>query len=140
LVLDGFGTAANAFGVGAARRNGRFDHSYTLSTQMVAASWPLPGGTLLAPRLMSHAADAPYLGESGIMYFLTVQPAPGVTVVRGGHWSGLVYITLLLYFGLGLGGLAYALTRGQALIRSMSEATRESGVLTPGTRENFETL
>jgi hypothetical protein len=97
-VLDGFGTAASAFGIAAARRNGRFDHAYTLVTEMSAASWPLPNGTLLFPRALSHAADAPYLGESAILYFLTVQPAPGVPVVEGGHLSGLVYFALAVYF------------------------------------------
>jgi hypothetical protein len=98
-VLDGFGTAASAFGLGAARRNGRFDHAYTLATELSAASWSLPGGTLLWPRLFSHAAAAPYLGESAILYFLTVQPAPGVPVVRGGSVSGLVYLGLLIHGG-----------------------------------------
>jgi hypothetical protein len=98
-VLDGFGTSANAFGIAAARRNGRFDHAYTLSTEMLAMSWPLPDGTLLAPRALSHAADAPYLGEAGILFFLTVAPAPGVPIVTGGHAPLLVYVALLGYFG-----------------------------------------
>jgi hypothetical protein len=98
-VLDGFGTAASAFGLAAARRNGRFDHARTLGSGLSAASWALPGGTLLLPRLFSHAAAAPYLGESAILYFLTVQPAPGVPVVRGGSLSALVWIGLLVYGG-----------------------------------------
>ncbi len=93
-VLDGFGTSASAFGIAAARRNGRFDEAFTLSSELVAASWPLPDGTLALPRAFSHAADAPYLGEAGILYFMTVQPAPGVPVVRGGHATGLVYFGL----------------------------------------------
>lgn len=101
-VLDGFGTAASAFGVAAARRNGRFDHAYALSSELIAASWPLPDGTLALPRALSHAADAPYLGEAAILYFFTVQPAPGATIVRGGHASGLVYVGLVVYFGVPL--------------------------------------
>ncbi|MBZ0121797.1 MAG: hypothetical protein K8H88_32690, partial [Sandaracinaceae bacterium] len=66
-VLDGLGTSANAFAIAAARRNGRFDHAYTLSSEMIATSWPLPDGTLLGPRAVSHAADAPYLGEAAIL-------------------------------------------------------------------------
>jgi hypothetical protein len=76
-VAGGFGTSASAFGIAAARRNSRFDHAYTLASQLVATSWPLPGGTLIAPRAVSHAADAPYLGEAAILYFLTVPPAEG---------------------------------------------------------------
>src|SRR5690606_24821270 len=117
-VLDGFGTAASAFGIAAARRNGRFDHAYTLSSELVAASWPLPDGTLALPRAFSHAADAPYLGEAGILYFLTVQPAPGVPVVRGGSASGLVYFGLFVYLGLGLLVLALIAREATRLVRS----------------------
>src|SRR5262249_43126911 len=97
LVLDGFGTAASAFGLGAARRNGRFDHAYALATEISAASWTLPDGTLLFPRAFSHAAAAPHRGQSAILYFLAVPPAPGVRVVRGGSLPGLVYLGLLVY-------------------------------------------
>jgi hypothetical protein len=100
-VIDGFGTSASAFGIGAARRNGRFDHAYALSAQLSAASWTLPGGTLLWPRLFSHAAAAPYLGESAILYFLTVPPDPGVPMVTGGGLPGLVYVGFVVYFGVG---------------------------------------
>lgn len=103
-ILGGFGTAASAFGLAAARRNGRFDHAYTLGTEMVATSWPLPDGTLLLPRVVSSAADAPYLGEAAISYFLALPPAEGVNVVRGGRITGLVAFTLLVYFG--MSGLA----------------------------------
>ena len=44
-VMAGFGPGANAYGVAAARANGRFDDAWTLSSQVLAASWPLPGGT-----------------------------------------------------------------------------------------------
>ena len=66
---------------------------------MLAVSWPMPDGSLLAPRMLSHAADAPYLGEAAILYFLTVQPAEGVPVVTGGRTPWLVYLALLAYFG-----------------------------------------
>ncbi|MBN8612374.1 MAG: hypothetical protein J0L92_17395 [Deltaproteobacteria bacterium] len=101
-VIDGFGTAASAFGIAAARRNGRFDHAYTLSTELAAASWALPDGRLVLPRLASHAIDAPYLGESAILYFLTVQPAEGVEVRTGGHAPWCVWLAFLVYFGLPL--------------------------------------
>lgn len=117
-VLDGFGTSASAFGIAAARRNGRFDHAYALSTELVAASWPLPDGTLALPRAFSHAADAPYLGESGILYFLTVQPAPGVPIVRGGRLSGLVYFGLFVYLVVGLLVLALLAREATRLLRS----------------------
>lgn len=101
-ILGGFGTASSAFGLGAARANGRFDHAYTLASEMVATSWPLPDGTHLFPRMISSAADAPLLGEVAISYFLAVPPAPGATIVRGGALSGLVWISLAIYFGVSL--------------------------------------
>ena len=117
-VLDGFGTAASAFGIAAARRNGRFDQAYALETEMSAASWTLPDGTMLFPRMISHAADAPYLGEAALQYFLTVPPAEGVAIVPATAGpSGLVYFGLLVYLGvplLALLSLVRALTREAA--------------------------
>lgn len=97
-VLDGFGTAASAFGVGAARRNGRFDHAYTLSAQMSSSAWPWLDGSLLLPQEFSHSC-APMLGEAAIAYFLTVQPAEGVKIVQGGHLTPLVWFGFSVYFG-----------------------------------------
>ncbi len=102
-VLDGFGTASSAFGIAAARRNGRFDQAYALETEMSAVSWTLPDGTLLLPRVVSHAADAPYLGEAALQYVISVQPAAGVAIVPAtGGPSGLVYFGLAVYLGIPL--------------------------------------
>ncbi|MDQ3035764.1 MAG: hypothetical protein M3Y87_25400, partial [Myxococcota bacterium] len=128
-VLDGFGTSASAFGIAAARRNGRFDHAYTLSSELVASSWPLPDGTLVTPRVFSHAADAPYLGEAAILYFLTVAPAEGVPIVTGGSASGLVWLGLFVYFGASLLA-ALVIARGWRRLRRR----RSAGVLAPGGR------
>jgi hypothetical protein len=120
-VLDGFGTSASAFGIAAARRNGRFDHAYALASQLVAAGWALPNGTLLAPRAFSHATDAPYLGEAGILYFLTVQPADGVRVTAarpGGAASGLVAIGFAVYFGVSALALALVALGWRSLRRT----------------------
>jgi hypothetical protein len=127
-VIDGFGTAASAFGIAAARRNGRFDHAYALSSELVAASWTLPGGTLLFPRLASHAADAPYLGEAASLCFLTVQPAPGATIVPASGVPALARIGLVVFFGVPL------LTWGAWLVamrktRRGRRSSVESGVL-----------
>lgn len=119
-VLDGFGTSGSAFGIAAARRNGRLDHAYTLSSQLAAASWTLPDGTALAPRVLSHATAAPYLGEAAIMYFHAVQSAEGVPIVTGGHAPGLAYFGFVVYFGVTafvVAGVAMALRR---LIRHAS--------------------
>ena len=101
-VLKGFGCAACAFGVGAARVNGHFEHAYPLTAEMLVTSWPLPNGTRLFPRLLSNAADAPYLGEAAILFNLTRLPAEGVPIQTGGSLPGFVLIFLTLQIGFGL--------------------------------------
>ncbi len=101
-VWGGFGCAACAFGVGAARVNGHFEQAYPLTAEMLVTSWPLPNGTRLLPRVFSNAADAPYLGEAAVLFNLTRMPAPGVTITRGGSLPGFVLIFLTLQSGMGL--------------------------------------
>lgn len=101
-VLKGFGCAACAYGVGAARVNGHFEHAYPLTAEMLVTSWPLPNGTRLFPRLLSNAADAPYLGEAGILFNLTRLPAEGVPIKTGGSLPRFVLIFLALQLGFGL--------------------------------------
>ena len=100
-VVAGFSPAGNAYGMAAARVNGRFDHAWTLASQVLAASWPLPNGILLGPRILSNATHAPYLGEANLLYLLTQQPAQSQAIRLGGHIPPLVYGFLLFYFGLG---------------------------------------
>jgi hypothetical protein len=73
-VMAGYGTAASAFGIGATRTHGRFDHAYPLSAQALVASWPLPDGTLLGARMLSNLSDAPYVGEAALLFTLTRRP------------------------------------------------------------------
>ena len=101
-VMAGYGPAANAYGVAAARANGHFDHAWILSSQVLAAAWPLPRGTWFGARILSNAAHAPYLGEANLLFLFTTLPAPGVSVITGGHMPPFVYGALLLYFGLGM--------------------------------------
>jgi len=70
-IIDGYGVGASAFGVGAARVMGRSDQAYKLATETLAVSWPLPGGMLLAPRVLSNVSDAPYLGEAATLFAFT---------------------------------------------------------------------
>jgi hypothetical protein len=108
-VISGFGFAASAFGIGAARVNGRFDHAYPLTAQLYAASWPLPNRTLVLPRLLSNAADAPFLGEAAILFVLTRLPAKGFSVTTGGAIPTVVYLGLAVQLVLGLGLLSWSL-------------------------------
>jgi hypothetical protein len=101
-VIDGFGVAANAFGVGAARKNGRFDLAYPLSAEMLATVWELPEGTLAIPRLLSNFSDAPLLGEAAILWLSSVQPEAGFPVTTGGSLPPFVYVIIItaLLFGI----------------------------------------
>jgi hypothetical protein len=101
-VIDGFGVAANAFGVGAARKNGRFDLAYPLSAEMLATVWELPEGTLAMPRLLSNFSDAPLLGEAAILWLSSVQPEKGFPVKTGGSVPPFVYAVIIsaLLFGI----------------------------------------
>ena len=101
-VLAGHGIAACAFGVGAARANGRLDHAYGLTAEMLVTSWPLPDGTLAGPRVLSNAVDAPYLGEAGVLFALTRCPTQGVPIRVGHQLPGFYYLVLGIGLGIGL--------------------------------------
>lgn len=127
-IVAGFGTSASAFGIAAARRNGRFDQAYALETEMSASSWTLSDGTLFFPRIVSHAADAPYLGEAALQYFLSVQPAEGVPVVEAsGGLGGLVWFALLVYFGVPLAVAIQAVREARRGRKRGSESVSTSG-------------
>jgi len=100
-VVAGHGVAATAFGIGAARANGRFDHAYPMSAEAIVASWPLPDGTLLGARVLSNMADAPFIGETALLFNFTRTPAEGFAVKKGGRLPVLVYCALAFYFGIG---------------------------------------
>jgi len=100
-IIAGFSPAANAFGLAGAKVNGRLDHAYTLGTQVITATWPLPNGSLLGPQLLSSRQHAPYLGEACMLFFLAQQPDSSVALVHGGHKPGCVYLGVLFYLGTG---------------------------------------
>jgi hypothetical protein len=105
-VLFGLGTAASAFGTGAARSNGRFDHARTLASELIVSSWPLADGTALVPRQFSSwlsAGHAPLLGEAAIAFQLSRAPWEGAPVVRDGFYvPGVVWLVLGAYFLVGM--------------------------------------
>ncbi len=101
-VVAGFGASASGFGLGAARANGRFDHAYPLSAELIVISWPLLDGTLFVPRLLSNATDAPYLGEAAILFSLTRRPVEGTNITAGGDLPALVYWVLAIYLACGV--------------------------------------
>jgi hypothetical protein len=96
-VLAGLGAAASAFGIGASRANGRFDHAFPVSAELIAMSCPLPNGTLFLPKLLSNSSDAPHLGEASILFILTRMPADGIATAKGEGIPLLVYLVLFIY-------------------------------------------
>jgi hypothetical protein len=105
-VVGGFGAAACAFGAGACRANGRFDHAYPLCAELIAISWPLPNGTLLLPRMLSNTSDAPYLGEAGTLLALTRMPVDGVEIKTGTMIPLFVYLVIACYVLMGAAGIS----------------------------------
>jgi hypothetical protein len=100
-VIDGYGVAACAFGIGAARVMARPDHLYPLATQAVVACWPLPDGTMLVPRILSIHSGAPYLGEAAMLFAVTRRPIEEAKLIDRGELPRSVYAGVL--FGLALG-------------------------------------
>ncbi len=88
---------SSAFGLAAARINGRYEHAYPLAAQMIAATWTLPNGRMAMPALLSNYTDAPFLGEQCILYCLTRRPHPGVSSTSGGRLPLIVLLILFAY-------------------------------------------
>jgi hypothetical protein len=73
-VIFGFGTGATGLGLGCTRTHGDHHRAGILGAEMIAASYPLPGGTLLLPRLVSDLKHAPYFGEIAVLHQLSLLP------------------------------------------------------------------
>lgn len=93
-IVDGYGVAASAFGLAAARANGRMDHAYPLSALALTGAWRLPNGTMPLPRMLSSLADAPYLGQAAILFSMTRQPTGPVTQPTGKKMPALVWLVV----------------------------------------------
>ncbi|HWQ45878.1 MAG TPA: hypothetical protein VN376_03365 [Longilinea sp.] len=106
----GFGTAASAFGIGAARANGDFERAYPLSAEALVLAWPLPDGTLLMPRLLSNLTDAPFTGEAALLFTLTRGSAADNTQGRP-SLPFSVYLGLCIYAGIAVGGVILSIKR-----------------------------
>ncbi|WNO09422.1 hypothetical protein [Teredinibacter sp. KSP-S5-2] len=96
-VIDGFGVAASAFGLAAARVNKKPRQSLVLSAEALVFSWPLPNGTLLVPRLLSNLIDAPYLGESALLFIMTRTALFEDDTGEKAKIPTVVYLALLFY-------------------------------------------
>ncbi len=112
-VIAGHGVSASAFGMGAARRNGRFDRAYPLAAEMLATAWELPTGVLAVPRVLSNAAHAPMLGEAAFLWLLSIQPEKGFPLKPAGSTPAYVYVVLISALILGMFLVFEASTRFQ---------------------------
>jgi hypothetical protein len=113
--IAGHGFAATSTGLAAARAHGSFAEAFPLAAELLVMAWPLPNGRLGLPSLLSDNANAPYLGESLVLYLITRTPADGVVVTPPGSLPPLVYLLLAAYVlcGLGIILLATLRVRGQ---------------------------
>ncbi len=116
-VMGGYGTAASAFGIGTARTYGRFDQAYPLSAEALAASWPLPDGTRLGPRMFSNLSDAPYVGEAALLFSFTRASLIADRVSADGYIPASVYAGILFYVVCG----AFLAWRGVFLLKRWSK-------------------
>jgi hypothetical protein len=96
------GSVSSAFGIGAAKAVGRFDHAAPLTMQAVACSWPTPFGFLL-PGLMGRLAVKSWsLGEVALLFSMTRPTLSAETVPFEGHTPLIVWVLLVVYAGAGL--------------------------------------
>jgi len=101
-VLAGYGTAASALGLAATRAHGDMERAYALTSEALLAAWPLPNGTLLGPRILSNAIDAPYTGEAALLFALTRTPPDGAAAATRATPPGVwIVLALLLLIGIG---------------------------------------
>jgi hypothetical protein len=101
-VIAGYGAAASAFGIGAARANNKAEQAYPLAAEALVASWPLPNGALLIPKLLSNFTEAPYLGETALLFAMTRENLFEGTEHKDFSLPYFVYLFLCFYIITGL--------------------------------------
>lgn len=119
-VFLGIGSVASAFGIGAAKVVGRFDHAAPLTQEAIACSWPTPFGPLV-PGLMGRlAAKSWSLGEVALLFSMTRPTLAAKTVPFEGHAPWIVWVLLVVYAGAGTFFIAFE-------IRSLRRRFRPAG-------------
>ena len=75
--------------------------AYELTAQALVAAWPLPNGTLLGPRLVSNFVDAPYIGETALLFAWSRMPAfPHAPATAGAPAAVWIALTFLATVGI----------------------------------------
>ena len=97
-VLFGVGFVASAFGIGASRALGHYDHTVPLTIEGLAMAWPTPFGLLIPGAMGWAAAEGWCLGETALLYSMTRPTSPGETIVPfQGSIPAVVWIAVVVY-------------------------------------------
>ncbi len=116
-VVFGCGSVATAFGIGAAKTIGRYDHAAPLTLEIVACSWPTPFG-LLIPGLMGRlAAESWSLGEVAILFSMTRPTAIAERVPFEGPVPPIVWLLLATYTAAGVFFIGFEIRSCRRLLR-----------------------
>ncbi len=102
LVVNGYGSVATLFGIGASTVMGRYDHSIPMTMEMVALAWPTPYGFLLPSLAGKSVVESWALGDVAMLYTLSRERvAPDVRSYRGSI-PLIVWILAALHWTLGV--------------------------------------
>lgn len=91
-VIGGLGSVASAFGIGAARAHGRYDHAAPLTMEAFACSWPTPFGLLIPGVMGKMGADSWCLGEVALLFCMSRPTAVEKTVAYRGPVPLVVWL------------------------------------------------
>jgi len=98
-VLWGFGTGATGLGIGTARIHGDHTRAGMLGAEMLTAGVPLPGGSLLLPRLVSDMKHAPHFAETAILHQMSLTGGGEGSIGIDGERAGLPWIVWCILGG-----------------------------------------
>ncbi|MEN6451694.1 MAG: hypothetical protein ABFC96_14475 [Thermoguttaceae bacterium] len=101
-VLCEIGSVSSAFGIGAAKAVGRYDHAAPMTAEMVACSWPTPFGFLIPGVMGRVAAKSWSLGEVAMLFSMTRPTLTENAVPFRGRHAAIVWIMLAFYAGSGV--------------------------------------
>jgi hypothetical protein len=116
-VVCGIGSVASAFGIGAAKTMGGFDHAAPLTMQAVACSWPTPFGFLVPGLLGRLAVKSWSLGEVALLFSMTRPTYVDETIPFEGSVPWIVWIMLVAYAGTGIFLIWYEVRSCRRLLR-----------------------
>jgi hypothetical protein len=103
VILKDYGSVATAFAIGAARANGRLDHSVPLTMEMVAVSWPTPFG-FLVPKFLSYAnCRISCMGEIALLFLMSRPIVSDQVRLYEGHMPLMVSFLISAYLLIGFG-------------------------------------